>query len=563
MATNREEYIISLVDKGVTRGLKDITADVNKLRGSMNGLQNKIGKQGGGGIAGMLGGLGKIAGVTALIGGVGIATKKIFDLGASMEQTRVAFGTFLGDRAKGDKLIAQLNEFANATPFQNDELIKSGRLLLSAGIGADDIVNKLRMIGDVSAGANVPIEELSAIFQKATNKGKLQAEELNQFAERGIPILDTLSKMYGKSKEEIMKMGSDGKITADVMNQAFAKMTGEGGLFFNLMKEQSATVGGRLSTLMGKLQTIGIAIGEAIIPVFGKIFDVAIRVIDIMKFNFEKIKGIFAPIGEALQPLWDAFSEIGHILGFVNDKGESTFGIMDVLSGVFTYVANVISTYLAPVINILASVLGKALKIVATLVNMFIEWVNKTEWVKRGLAGLISVVKGVFERIKNTAMNILGGVGDLLVGIFTLDMDKIKSAMAQFGQVIKENNPISQAKKMAEDFSKGYNEGLKLEKITLDDPLKAKDDANAVTGGAVKSLGKGIPTGKSSVTKSGLKAGISEVKASAPKQFNININSLIKEQNFETVKDMTEMKNIIRNEVSRLLLGVVNDVQTT
>lgn len=562
MATNREEYIISLIDKGVTKGLQDITKDVQKLRSSMDGVQKNIGKQGGGGIAGALGGLGKLAGRIFVAKTIYDTGKAIFNLGTNMEQTRVAFATFLGDKGKADKLISELNEFANVTPFNNDEIIKSGRLLLSAGIGADDVANKLKMIGDVSAGANVPIEELSAIFQKATNKGKLQAEELNQFSERGIPILDTLATMYGKTKNEIMDMGSKGQITSDVMNQAFQQMTGEGGLFFNLMEKQSQTVGGRLSTLVGKMQTIGIAIGEKLLPVFGGIIDGILNVIEIVKLNIEKIKGVFAPIGEALQPLWESIAKVGETLGFVNEKGESTFGIVDVLSGVFTYLANIISTYVAPIINVLATVLGKALEIVAKLVNMFIEWVNKTEWVKRAMAGLISVVKGTFTRIKNVAMSILGGVGDLLVGIFTLDMDKIKSAMAQFGHAIKEGNPISTAKAMAEDFSKGYSEGLKLEKITLDDPNKKKNDEMAKTGSSVQGVGKGLPT-TSSVTKSGLKAGISEVKASAPKTFNININSLIKEQNFETVKDMTEMKNIIRNEVSRLLLGVVNDVQTT
>ena len=93
------------------------------------------------------------------------------------------------------------------------------------------------------------------------------------------------------------------------------------------------------------------------------------------------------------------------------------------------------------------------------------------------------------------------------------------------------------------------------------DPKDVKKTSN--TADILKNASKGLPTKPGSVTKSGLKAGISEVKAGAPKTFNININSLINEQNFETVKDMTEMKNIIRNEVSRLLLGVVNDVQTT
>jgi hypothetical protein len=85
---------------------------------------------------------------------------------------------------------------------------------------------------------------------------------------------------------------------------------------------------------------------------------------------------------------------------------------------------------------------------------------------------------------------------------------------------------------------------------------RTADGMYKLTGGADKKS-------KLSTKASNLKSGVSEIQAGAPKTFNINIGSLIKEQKFETVKNMDEMKIIIKNEVSRLLLGVVNDVQTT
>jgi hypothetical protein len=71
---------------------------------------------------------------------------------------------------------------------------------------------------------------------------------------------------------------------------------------------------------------------------------------------------------------------------------------------------------------------------------------------------------------------------------------------------------------------------------------------------------KKAKTGK---TDTNLKSGISEITAGAPKVFNINIGSLINEQSFTTNKDFSEIKTQIKAEISRLLLGVVNDVQTT
>ena len=74
-------------------------------------------------------------------------------------------------------------------------------------------------------------------------------------------------------------MGSKRKITSQIMNEAFQTMTSEGGIFFNLMKKQSRTVGGRISTLVGKLQTIGIVIGEALLPAIGVFVDFGLEII--------------------------------------------------------------------------------------------------------------------------------------------------------------------------------------------------------------------------------------------------------------------------------------------
>jgi hypothetical protein len=50
------------------------------------------------------------------------------------------------------------------------------------------------------------------------------------------------------------------------MQEAFQKMTGEGGIFADMMAKQSETVGGLWSTVTGKLQFFGATIGEQVMP---------------------------------------------------------------------------------------------------------------------------------------------------------------------------------------------------------------------------------------------------------------------------------------------------------
>lgn len=65
----------------------------------------------------------------------------------------------------------------------------------------------------------------------------------------GIPIIAELSKVVGKSETEIKDMVSAGKIGFPEVQAVIKNMTNEGGLFFNLMAEQSKSLGGQISNL--------------------------------------------------------------------------------------------------------------------------------------------------------------------------------------------------------------------------------------------------------------------------------------------------------------------------
>ena len=114
--------------------------------------------------AGLIG----VATAGAGITGIGM---KIQQLGAGLEMTRMGFQTMLGDAEKGNAMLAKLNEFANFTPFSNEEIIQSGKTLLAYGVPAGNIEGLLKRLGDASAGSGKKIAELAPIFGKVFAKG--------------------------------------------------------------------------------------------------------------------------------------------------------------------------------------------------------------------------------------------------------------------------------------------------------------------------------------------------------------------------------------------------------
>jgi len=198
----------------------------------------------------------------AIIGAVTALSVKITKLGAQFEQTSVSFQTMLGNAKLATDLLNDLTAFSTKTPFEPREIYQSAKTLLAFGITAKEVVGVISTIGDVSAATGKDLNELSRIYGKVFVKGKMQAEELNQLSEAGIPIIKELEKMYGKTGAEIFKMGSQGKLTFEDLNNALRSMTAEGGIFFEAMLAQSQTLNGKVSTLKGNFDLLLISFSK-------------------------------------------------------------------------------------------------------------------------------------------------------------------------------------------------------------------------------------------------------------------------------------------------------------
>lgn len=121
-------------------------------------------------------------------------------------------------------------------------------MLMAFGVGTGEIIDTMRMLGDVASGVGIPLERISLAYGQVLAKGKLQGGELMQFTEAGIPIVETLSQQLGVSTEKFYKLVEGGKISAEQVKGAFEQMTGAGGKFYGMMAKQSTTLNGLFST---------------------------------------------------------------------------------------------------------------------------------------------------------------------------------------------------------------------------------------------------------------------------------------------------------------------------
>ena len=182
---------------------------------------------------------------------------------SEFQQLEISFGTMLKSKEKANELMAQMTDLAAKTPFGLQEVSEGAKRLLAIQVPAEEVTETLRRMGDVAAGLGVPMGQLIHVYGQVKAQGRLFANDLYQFMNAGIPIIAELSKVVGKSETEIKDMVSAGKIGFPEIQAVIKNMTNEGGLFFNLMAEQSKSLGGQISNLQDNFDQMLNEIGKA------------------------------------------------------------------------------------------------------------------------------------------------------------------------------------------------------------------------------------------------------------------------------------------------------------
>ena len=189
--------------------------------------------------------------------------RSIVQVTGEMQQLDVAFTTMLNSKAKSDALLSQAVNFAAKTPYDLLGVADGIKQLLAYGTAAEDAIETVEMLGNVSAGLSVPLGDMVYLYGTLKSQGRAMLVDIRQFAGRGVPIYEELAKVLGVSVSEVNKYIPAGKVGFPEVEQAFKNMTSEGGKFYNLMQEQSKTITGQISNLKDNFDMMLNDIGSA------------------------------------------------------------------------------------------------------------------------------------------------------------------------------------------------------------------------------------------------------------------------------------------------------------
>lgn len=191
----------------------------------------------------------KAFGVVAGISSLEQLISKIMDVRGQFQQADTAIQTMLGSKEKADALLAKVREYATVSPLEFGDITSATQMMLGFNIEAEKVPRFIEAIGDVSMGNSQKFNSLSLAFSQMSATGKLMGQDLNQMINAGFNPLSIMAEKSGKSIAMLKKEMSDGKITTEMVQQAFIDATSAGGKFYNMSENASKTISGQMSML--------------------------------------------------------------------------------------------------------------------------------------------------------------------------------------------------------------------------------------------------------------------------------------------------------------------------
>lgn len=450
MADQRLEILVEMKDKA-SSAFKELGTHLDKTKGAFENAKDSS-------IA-FAKGIGVVGGGILAFGGM--ALKAAGDL----EATKMAFNTMLGSAEKANKLLGDLQDLALHSNFDLKGIQTSAKQLLAYGSTQEQVIPQLKMLGDVSALLGQDkLPNLIMAFGQVETATKLTGNELRQFTEAGVPLIQALADQFKVSTDKIPDMVSKGVIKFKDVQAAFVSMTSEGGMFFGGMEKQAQTLQGRVSMLGDSWQKFLANEGSKLIEWAKIVVDALAGFIDntlpkiingissLTQFFKDHnsaliilVTTITAMLIPAAYALATAFWAMSYPLLPWLIGGAIIGGI---IAGIYEIVKNW-EWIKAKALEIWDSIYTKhkvifdaiiaAIKLLFSVINpIFMAGINliRAAW-DMGFDGILEKVKSIFEAVKETIKSginwVIGKINDLI--------NKINSASSAVGDFIGVSAP--------------------------------------------------------------------------------------------------------------------------
>ena len=189
------------------------------------------------------------------IKGVASFVSSLVRVTGEFELQKTTMAAMLGDMSKAQQIMTDIKGLAVESPFQFKELATYAKQLTAFAVPAEKLFETTKMLADVSAGLGVGMDRIVLAYGQVKSAAFLRGQEVRQFTEAGIPILNMLAKQFEELEGDAVSVGevfdriSARMVSFEMVNKVFKDLTSEGGKFYQMQEVQAETLRGKISNL--------------------------------------------------------------------------------------------------------------------------------------------------------------------------------------------------------------------------------------------------------------------------------------------------------------------------
>ena len=351
------------------------------------------------------------AAATTAVAGLGVAVSKGFGRLQAIEEAKTLLEGTGNSAETVEQVMTDALASVKGTAFGLGDAAKLAAGAVAAGVEpGKELEATLKAVADTAAVAGVPLQDIGSIINGVITTNKAYTGELNQLADRGIPIYQYLADQVGVTAEEISDMASAGEISAQMLQDALTENIGGAAL------EMGETTSGSFANVQAAIGRVG---ANLIGPIFGRFSEFFNAVIEGLGPVEEGAEALGQKIGEFLNPKIDILVENAKNLSVPFQTITQTMGMLSDRAGsVGQFFAPIVQAFagLAPLLPALVPVIGMVAELFASIATEALAILVPV------LAGFISTVLPqlieAFVQIAPPVLELVGALADALMPIF-------------------------------------------------------------------------------------------------------------------------------------------------
>lgn len=185
------------------------------------------------------------------------------------ELQQISLRAILRDAEAADRIFSQIKSFAVVSPFEFKDLVGYAKQLSAFQVPVNELFETTKRLADVSAGLGVGMDRIILAYGQVRSAAVLRGQELRQFTEAGIPLVDELAKKFSELEGRVVSAGdvfekiSNRMVSFEMVKEIFEDMTNEGGMFYMMQEKQAESLKGKIANLADAYDIMLNDIGQA------------------------------------------------------------------------------------------------------------------------------------------------------------------------------------------------------------------------------------------------------------------------------------------------------------